>query len=523
MFRDDFHQAASKKKDPIKHVVYLMMENQSFDRKLGSLKKIKPALEGVDPSNPHYNLDRNGARILQKETSALQMPLDPLHDVDDVAQQLNDHNGGFVKNFIANYPNSGVADRQEIMGYYPYGFLPALHPLATEFTVCDHWFASVPGPTWTNRFFALSGTSMGRVNMLNTGTDFKDMPELFMQTQTNIFDRLDEKGISWRCYCGDFPIALVLTHDREPRNLINFRNMEKFYEDVKGPADDFPQFSFIEPKYLNKNQNDDHPPHNTMRAEQLIAHVYNAIRANNELWMSILFILVYDEHGGFYDHVVPPKATPPDNHHEEGFYFDQLGVRVPAILISPWAKKSLEETCFDHTSVLKYLIEKWNLADLGERTKQANSIGLALDLENAPRENCLQSITLSDEMLVSPDPHLEKHHVNENQKNIHVFADFLNKKDPARSIPDLQPLSIIGLFKDRVGEVLEHHGLRSCGEWLREEADDYRNSRIDHTLKIMSNRLTMFQPREDVKKKMIADKKENENFDKDDVIQYFFS
>lgn len=482
-----------KKKDPIKHVVVLMMENQSFDRKLGAVKKIKPELEGVDPVKPYFNLDNKGKKIYQKATRALQMPLDPLHDEPAVRQQLVDQNGGFVQNFMLHYPNSTAEDRQSVMAYYPTGFLPATHALAAEYTVCDHWFSSVPGPTWPNRFFALSGTSNGRVGMPEKLTDYKNYPQLFYQSQPNIFDRLDERGISWKCYYGDVPISLVLTRNREPDNLMNYRSMDSFFADVKGPADQFPQFSFIEPKYMRREQNDDHPPHNTMKAEKLIADVYNALRANEELWLDTLFVLVYDEHGGFYDHVIPPAAVPPDDHHEEGFYFDKLGLRVPAILISPRAKKSLVHTVFDHTSLLKYLCDKWDLLDLGERTRQANSIEDALDLEGEPRKDCLENVFIPDSRLRSPMPHLEKHTVNDNEKMLHAFADFLNKSNERNAFPDLPPLSKLAKVKNKIGKQLERMGLVKLGDRLREAKFKYDEARVDQTLKIIGNKLTLFQ------------------------------
>jgi phospholipase C len=463
-------------------------------------------LEGVTPENPNFNINNKGKKIFQHETQTLQMPLDPSHEVPDVQQQLSGKNGGFVQNFIVHYPASSDSDHQAVMGYYPNGFLPALHPLAKEYTVCDHWFSSVPGPTWANRFFALSGTSNGRVKMLESGADYKNIPELFYQTQPNIFDRLDERNISWRCYSGDIPISLVLTHQREPHMLLNYYQMDKFYEDAKGQSNQFPQFSFIEPKYLLEGQNDDHPPHNTMKAEKLIADVYNALRANNELWMSILLVLVYDEHGGFYDHVIPPHSVAPDNHREEGFTFEQLGLRVPAILISPWAKKSLEQTVFDHTSFLKYLTEKWQLADLGERTRLANNIAVALDLDGEPRMNCLEWLHVPEEMLVSPNPHWEKHVVNGNQNAIHVFADFLNRNDKSNLPQVLSPLRRLGCFKDKLGYMLESHGFLKFGEKLCEEAEEYRRLRNYQTVKIIGNKLAMFKPLADIEKKDTPEK-----------------
>src|SRR5690349_7952349 len=144
------HQNISEEKssaDPIKHVIVLMMENKSFDQMLGSLTQIKPEIEGIDENILRFNLDDKGNKIYQKITTEKQMSLDPLHEVPDVLKQIADNNSGFVQDFITNYPNSSFEDRQDVMGYYPFGFLPALHALGQEYTVCDYWFSSLPGPT----------------------------------------------------------------------------------------------------------------------------------------------------------------------------------------------------------------------------------------------------------------------------------------------------------------------------------------------------------------------------------------
>jgi hypothetical protein len=114
-------------------------------------------------------------------------------------------------------------------------------------------------------------------------------------------------------------------------------------------------------------------------------------------------LVTYDEHGGFFDHVVPPKAVPPDANTQE-YSFDQLGLRVPALLVSPWVKRGVESTQFDHTSLLKYLIEKWDLGPLGRRTAAAASIAVAIESAQPMHENTIARITLSVEQLVPPDP-----------------------------------------------------------------------------------------------------------------------
>jgi phospholipase C len=190
--------------------------------------------------------------------------------------------------------------------------------------------------------------------------------------QPTIFDRLNERSKSWKVYFGDAPLSLLLVHQWEPPNSIRHRPMMEFYKDVAGAAKDFPAFAWIEPAYLQPGANDCHPPHDVFESQVLLANVYNAIRANEDLWNSTLFVVLFDEHGGFYDHVAPPKAVPPD-HHQEEYTFDMLGVRVPAILVSPWMGRRVISEQFDHTSLLRYLTDKWGLGALGERTAQAKS------------------------------------------------------------------------------------------------------------------------------------------------------
>ena len=391
--------------DPIKHVVLLILENHAFDQMLGALQAVYPDLDGVAPGIARENRDPAGQAYAQAPTRERMMLVDPHHEVEHVAAQLADHNGGFVMDFATSFPESTPAARQFVMGYYPLDFLPALHALARNFTVCDRWFASVPGPTWPNRFFALTGTALGRVNMPDDGTHKADLPGYFQQTQDTLFDRLDACAATWKVYFHDIPQTTVLEHQRQPHNTARYFYIDEFFDDARGAEAEFPEFCLIEPDYLGFAQNDDHPPHDIMRAEKLIADVYNAIRGNEALWLSTLLIVYYDEHGGFYDHVEPPPAVPPDDHHKE-YGFDRLGVRVPAILVSPWSAARVEHARFDHTSVLRYLGDKWGFAPLGRRCAGANSIASALAREPL-RAQALPRITLRSEQLNPPDPEAE--------------------------------------------------------------------------------------------------------------------
>jgi phospholipase C len=283
-------------------------------------------------------------------------------------------------------------------------FLPALHTLGRNFGICDQWFSSLPGPTWPNRFFALTGTSAGHVEMPD-GVNMSTLNAFLEQTQPTIFDRLNEKNIGWKVYYHDIPQSLALAGQRQPQNAIRYFPFKQFLEDTSEAADSFPQFSFIEPRYYGVDQNDDHPPHDIMKAQGLVAEVYNALRAKKDLWESTLLIVLYDEHGGFYDHVVPPSTNPPDSN-AYGYDFKQLGIRVPALLVSPWIEAGPIQTKFDHTSLLKYLCDKWRLNSIGARVDQAESFSqfIAQKPRTEPRTDTPTSITLTPQQQKPPKP-----------------------------------------------------------------------------------------------------------------------
>jgi phospholipase C len=420
--------------DPIKHVVLLLLENHSFDQMLGSLKAVYPSLEGVDVANPGINKDKSGKIFQQSETRERQVISDPHHEVPHVAVQLKNGNAGFVEDFEASFPNATDEEKQNIMGYYPLDFLPALHSLARNFTVCDHWFSSLPGPTWPNRFFALSGTSSGFVDMPDDGAHKADLLGFMKQVQPTIFDRLNEKGIGWRIYFHDIPQSLVFWRQRQPSNAVHYYQIDTFFGDAAGPETKFPQFTYIEPRYEGRDQNDDHPPHDIMKAQKLIADVYNAIRKNTDLWNSTLFVIFYDEHGGFYDHAPPPPALPPDELSAGVDCFHSLGVRVPALLISPRVAKGVIDTQFDHTSFLKYLTEKWDLEPLTERVKAAANFDSVIQPENIPpRPDTPPAIALSAAELSPPDSRVDEKavfHSNAHQEALHAFVNELDVAMP---------------------------------------------------------------------------------------------
>jgi phospholipase C len=216
----------------IRHVILLALENRSFDQMLGCMKSLHPDLEGISAEHPRSNDDQEGNTYPQQPTQIRQMLLDPRHELEHVARQLRDGNRGFVEDFVTAYPQSTRDERLSVMGYYPLDFLPALHRLARDFTICDHWFSSVPAPTWPNRFFLLTGTSSGRVTMPGDDThDFK-LKDWNAQNQNTIFDRLTERGVHWKAYFHDIPQSSVLTHQRLPHNAARYFYVNEFFHDA---------------------------------------------------------------------------------------------------------------------------------------------------------------------------------------------------------------------------------------------------------------------------------------------------
>lgn len=407
---------------PIKHVILLMFENHSFDQMLGCFRSIYPQLTGVDPAHPRSNRDSAGQEYFQKEANDTVIQPDPNHEVANVRRQLQDGNSGFVADYeeAEGQEPTTPPQRQRIMDYFGMDCLPALHALAKHFTICDQWYSSVPGPTWTNRFFAYSGTSLGLVDMPSSILH----TNLYLNyTQDTIFDRLNEKRFLWRVYFGDVPNSLVLRHQWTPRNAFHYYLMSQFFEDVKGPEAKFPAFTLIEPTYMIKGeQNDDHPPHSAMRAQVLVGNVYNALRRNEPLWNSTLLVVVYDEHGGFYDQEPPQTAVPPDAHHEQ-YTFDRFGVRVPALLISPWVERGVFSTRLDHTSLLRYLIDAWKLKELTARVQAAASFSAAL--RSSARTDTPPSVPVPVETTGAVDDLELAAPMNKHQQALHVFAEHL--------------------------------------------------------------------------------------------------
>ncbi len=388
-----------KKQDRIQHVFVVMLENRSFDHMLGfsniqgidAISGEPTTIEGLNESN-NWNLDSNGNKVFASAPADWAMPHDPGHEFTDVKEQLCGAGGDYpaINNsgFVTNYNDHFHDNPAEIMKCYSPDQLPVLTTLARELAVCDHWYSSMPGPTWPNRFFVHAASSGGldhSPSALNVASSILFNGYKF--DNGTIYDSLDDEELDWRVYKGDaFPQSLAISGMNLKLLEGRFKDFEDFSNDVNDPGY-ATSYTFIEPNYGHaityggnfKCGNSQHPLDDVTRGERLLKHIYETIR-NSPHWESSVLIIMYDEHGGFYDHVAPPatvapgdSVTDPENN-LYNFDFKRLGVRIPVVIISPLIPKgTIDHTLYDHTSVLATVENIFGLQPLTNRDKHANT------------------------------------------------------------------------------------------------------------------------------------------------------
>jgi phospholipase C len=351
----------------LQHVVVLMMENRSFDHMLGALHGTNPAIDGL--VGTETNPDSTGVPVTVSPTAEYQSQLDPDPDHHFPAVDLQIFGGvttaqnanrtpnmqGFVKSYFNQQHD--LAHSHLILNYFTPDKLPVLTGLATEFAVFNRWFSSIPGPTLCNRAFAHYGTSFGQVSM-----------DVFYWNKQykSIYERVVAAGHTARLYYFDEASSSLEVVNLLQNQPSLFGTFQDFLDACS--RDQLPDYCFIEPNYTDHDApdgsgeliaSDQHPDHDVRAGEQFIASVYNAIRNNPKLWPNTAILVVYDEHGGTFDHVPPPAcipdgfvAQPSATGTPDPFYFDRLGIRVPSILISPWvARRSVINDLFEHASI----------------------------------------------------------------------------------------------------------------------------------------------------------------------------
>ena len=360
----------------IDHIVVVMMENRSFDHLIGYLRDTIPGVNGRDPNAT--NPDLAGAPVQANLLGSYKFPFDPGHDWNQVATQLGNGNQGFVVDFQTKFP---AADPKLIMGYHDQKAVPVYDFLARNFVVCDGWHASLPGPTIPNRFYSVAGTSGGLKDNPKVGGMLKrfDLKTVFNCLDAGLANK--PKADRWAYYFQDVTLLwLFKKHTRDSLPGGRVRKWGDFFKRAK--AGNLPAVSWIDPNFGDVGgANDDHPPGADLRdGQRMVARIYDAVRnGGNNLWDRTLLVVTYDEHGGFYDHVVPGAVTDDDP------TFHRLGVRVPALVASPWATNRVDHTTRDHTSILRTILDRFAPGEtLTTRVANASSLASLLDA-GAPR------------------------------------------------------------------------------------------------------------------------------------------
>jgi phospholipase C len=258
------------------------------------------------------------------------------------------------------------------MGYYGADDVPGLTGLAQRGVVFDHWFGSLPGGSISNRLFQSTAQPVA---------DHAQVPDRGWPDMATIFDRLDAAGVSWRIYVENYEPALTVTNAspralrggqvarvpllamprylRDPAVMKHVVDLSQYYRDIASGR--LPAVS-----YVVSTASSEHAPAAPARGQRLIRAVANALIASDE-WRSSAMILNYDSSGGWYDHVRPPVV--------DG---DPLGLRVPAVLISPYTTaRTVDHTVFDSAAVLKFIEQNWSLPPLTDRDRNAADLRTA--------------------------------------------------------------------------------------------------------------------------------------------------
>ena len=373
--RGEDRAPAEKTKTPIKHFVSLMQENHSFDNYFGTY----PGVDGIpeetcmpiDPRAPRGGCIRPfriGNRAVQ----------DLGHSTDVFADQFA---GGQMNGFVhAIVRDMGRAGRV-VMGHYDDRDLPYYWNVADEYVLFDRFFTSAAGGSVWNHMFWVSGTPGNYGADVIPDGGFDDIP--------TIFDRLEERGITWKFYVQNYDPTINFrsprTGDRgsqlvwvpllnyarfldDPKLSRHIVDLDEYYEDLERGT--LPAVSYIAP-----SGSSEHPPGSIQAGQRFVRSLINALMRSSA-WKDSAFSWTYDDWGGFYDHVRPPRVD------RYGY-----GFRAPALLISPYAKRGYaDSTTLDFTSYLRFIEHNWGLEPLARRDRRANNLLSAFDFDRPPRE-----------------------------------------------------------------------------------------------------------------------------------------
>ena len=344
-----------------------MMENRSFDHLLGWVPGVNGKQGGLtypDASGtptPTFDLgtDLQGCAFM-----------DPKHDWESVAAQF--HNGA-----CDGWLTTQTSGDHYPIGYYTAAQVPVLGALAQNYTLFDNYYCSLLAATWPNRFYQLcAATDVDQTGVFPGPNEARPS-----KLELSIFDRVLGAGRTAGYYSWGEPMTGLFASQR--------------YDSISHPKDQFfadaaagrlPNVVFVEPDYTLVSEvtgvsNDDHPHGSILVGEGYIAEVYNALRTSPQ-WDRLVFVVNFDEHGGFYDHVPPPQVADDNVNPNPGPHPDytRLGFRVPAIAIGPFAPKKIETAGpYEHCSILSMIEWRFGLAPMTARDKNAKNLAEALD------------------------------------------------------------------------------------------------------------------------------------------------
>lgn len=355
----------SNRNAPIDHFVVVMMENRSFDHLLGWVPGAKTKRdctfvddEGKTHRTRHWAPDYAGCDFA-----------DPDHGWDGGRVQLGERdNSGFAK-----------GDNDEFaLGWYDRDDVPVWAGLAENATIFDHYHCSILGPTYPNRHYQHAASCGDRKS-----NDFAANPIEGHQEKT-IWESLDEAGVSWAYYYSNLPFIGLYGQRLAVQRVSNIRHISAYYADCL--AGTLPQACFVDPFFTVEGfGNDDHPAGDIRMGQEFLSSVVGAFTESSTFASGALFVN-YDEWGGFFDHVVPPAARADDrksaNLAED---FSQRGFRVPATVVSPYARRgTVGHNTYDHASILRLIEWRYGLEPLSKRDATARNIGEVLDFAQKP-------------------------------------------------------------------------------------------------------------------------------------------
>jgi phospholipase C len=368
---------------PIDHIVLVMQENRTFDHYFSSLTVPGQTVDGASPSatNPDPTHPEGGA--ISRFHQTLACFDNPAESWDEVHREIDGSalDGFTTQNALSDPTNDPTGARS--MGYYDETDLPYYYALARQFAISDRHFSSAQANTWTNRVFYMAGTAYGITSnvfpptMDGSGNPLPDM-----------FTRLNDAGIDWTFYAQDFPTLAILS-GTWAKNLNHVHDYADFFSDAA--AGTLAPVVFVEATDMSGGASpDEDPPADFQLGQAFVANIVNSV-TTSPLWPHTAMFLSYDEQGGLYDHVPPPPACVPDDFAPQlgsgdvVAGYDAYGLRVPLIVISPYAKRGyVSHVVTDHTSILRFVEARFGLPALTHRDANAVPPFDMFDFDAAP-------------------------------------------------------------------------------------------------------------------------------------------